>query len=296
MNQLYNFMMHVKDHFVLLTVFLITSSIHLEAKAWGGDGHQLVCSIAENNLSARGKSFLNRVVRQGESLKGGVMSFPESCLWPDKVKYSSRKDTYEHHFLNVPRASSTIDLSRDCPHLSCLPVGIQRSISYLVGEPGGERERGRQAAALRYLGHYIGDLHQPLHVSNKYDWGGNKIKVRWFGKNTNLHSVWDREIMAKINLTYPESLTFMLAQKASPGNLDVMRWMGDSLHLARENAYKRPNGKLIVNNDELGDAYFDTNKPVVIQQLLLAGHRLAMIINEIAAGRTISVIGLQLTN
>ncbi len=265
---------------ILLTVLLALPD---DVYAWGRDGHKLVCSIAERYLTDEGKSFTNRINAQGEFLKDGVLSFPESCLWADKVRYTTRKDSYEHHFINIPISANSVNLSRDCAALTCLPAGIQRSIVYLASPAAGQREMGRQAAALRYLGHFIGDLHQPLHVID--DWGGNKIKVNWFGKETNLHAVWDSGIIAKSGLSYPESLEFLSAIKVRPGTVDLVRWLNDSFHLVRNNAYRHPNGKVVRSGDKLGKAYLDGNKALVIEQLALAGQRLAAIINAIAIGK-----------
>ena len=112
-----------------------------------------------------------------------------ACLWADDAKYAKYAGTYESHFLNVPRSENKIEFSRDCAALDCIAVGIQRNLNYLAQTATSDRERARKAAALRFLGHFIGDLHQPLHVSNLEDWGGNKIKVSWFGKKSNLHEV-----------------------------------------------------------------------------------------------------------
>jgi nuclease S1 len=267
--------------FFLLTVLLVLSG---DVQAWGYEGHRLVCALARQYLNDEGRSFADRVGAQGEFLIGGVMTFPESCLWPDKVKYSTRKDSYEHHFINIPVSADSISLHRDCASLTCLPAGIQRSIVYLTTPASGEREMGRQAAALRYLGHYIGDLHQPLHVSHAEDWGGNRIKVSWFGKDTNLHTVWDRGILERAGLSYPDSLEFLSSVRVSPGTIDLVSWLNDSFHLARDRAYRDPGGRAVTSGDTLGRTYLDSNKPVVIEQLALAGARLAAIINAIAAG------------
>ena len=260
--------------------------------AWGSIGHKLVCGAAENHLTKKGRQFVKKISEYGEFLKGGVLSFPESCLWPDKVKYSTRMDSYEHHFLNIPSASERINLERDCASLSCLPVGIQKSITYLSNPPKGEREKGRQAAALRFLGHYIGDLHQPLHVSNASDWGGNRIKVRWYSKKSNLHRVWDVNIVEKSGLRYPGSVAFITDFKTDPGAINIKRWFEDSYTLTNDRAYLHPDGVRIKNGDHLGEVYFNANKGLVIEQIALAAHRLALTINAIAAGNPPVVFGL----
>ena len=260
--------------------------------AWGAVGHKLVCGAAEDHLSKAGRQFVKKVGGYGKFLPGGNLSFPESCLWPDKVKYSTRKGSYEHHFLNIPATSNSIVLERDCASLSCLPVGIARSITYLGSPASGEREKGRQAAALRYLGHYIGDLHQPLHVSNGEDWGGNKIRVSWYSKKSNLHSIWDTNMIGKSGLTFPGSTALIAKRELDPGAINIPAWFEESFMLARSRAYRHPDGSRVKNGDELDDIYFDANKKLVIDQIALSAQRLALVINAIAAGKPPNVLGL----
>ena len=174
---------------VLLSLFLLFVSFN--AHAWGRDGHRLVCAMAQAKLTPEAKIMVDTLLVEGKVLKGGEVSFAESCLWPDDVKYSNHKGTYEQHFINVPDGALTVDLLRDCPALNCLATGIQKALTYLSRPAGSGREKARQAAALRFLGHFVGDLHQPLHIGNASDWGGNKITVQWRGKETNLHALWD---------------------------------------------------------------------------------------------------------
>jgi hypothetical protein len=276
-------------YLALLTLLLIAPQAAL---AWGAVGHQLVCGAAEEHLSKAGRQFVKEVSGNGKFLAGGKLPFPQSCLWPDKVKYSTRKDTYEHHFLNIPATSNSINLKRDCASLSCLPVGIQRSITYLGSPAAGEREKGRQAAALRYLGHYLGDLHQPLHVSHAEDWGGNKIKVSWYSKKSNLHSVWDTNLIDKSGLTFPGSTGMIAKREVNPGAINIPGWFEDSYRLTRSRAYRHPDGSKVKSGDKLGYIYFQANKELVTDQIALSAQRLALVINAIAAGKLPSALGL----
>ena len=142
-----------------------------DTNAWGWEGHKLVCALAEEQFSNEAKKMVNHLLADGSKLKGGQKNFPVACLWPDDVKYSSRKGTYEHHFINVPDDANRIDLQRDCAALNCIAVGLQQALHYLSLPARGDRDKLRRAAALRFLGHYVADLHQPLHVGNASDWG-----------------------------------------------------------------------------------------------------------------------------
>ena len=156
--------------------------------------------MAQTKLTPGATIMVNALLVEGQALKGGQVSFPESCLWPDDVKYSNQKGTYEQHFINVPDHALTVDLLRDCPALNCIATGIQKALTYLSRPAGSSREKARRAAALRFLGHFVGDLHQPLHVGNASDWGGNKITVSWEGKETNLHALWDYGMLESMGI------------------------------------------------------------------------------------------------
>ncbi len=266
----------------------------LHALAWGWEGHKLVCALAEEQLSTQAKAMVQELLADGGELKGGVVSFPEACLWPDDVKYSTRRNTYENHFINVPDDATSIDLARDCGALDCIVVAVQRALTYLSEDPASGRERARKAAALRFLGHHIGDLHQPMHVGNASDWGGNKIAVTFSGtsKETNLHALWDYGMLETMNYRYPDSLSHLAEVKHDKDDSNVLDWMDESLQLARTHAYVDTRGQLIRSGDVLGNRYLERSKPVIIERLTLAGSRLADLLNRIAAGESPSFIRL----
>ena len=268
--------------FVFSSLFLLLVSFN--AQAWGWDGHRLVCAMAQAKLTPEAKVMVDTLLVEGQALKGGRVSFAESCLWPDDVKYSNHKGTYEQHFINVPDEALTVDLVRDCAALNCIATGIQRALTYLSRPAGSGREKARRAAALRFLGHFIGDLHQPLHIGNASDWGGNKITVLWQGKETNLHALWDYGMLESMGIKYPDSLDFLLSVEKTSEHEQLIDWFNESLSLARTNAYSNDQGNIITSGDSLGSDYLERNKPVLIARLVLASERLATILNEIAAG------------
>lgn len=266
------------------------------APAWGWEGHKLICAMAETQLTPAAHAMVDRLMRDGDELKKGGRNFAESCLWADDVKYGTRRSTYEHHFINVPADAQTIDLARDCAALNCTVVGIQQALTYLARDIDGDRARLRRAAALRFLGHYIGDMHQPLHVGNAADWGGNRINVTINGEQTNLHALWDYKIPEKMGLAYPDSVDFLLTVESAAGeSTDMVGWLNESLALARSHAYVDSAGNPIRPGAVIDRAYFERAKPVVIAQMALAASRLADLLNRIAAGEDIRVFALTST-
>ncbi len=254
------------------------------AAAWGADGHQLVCQLAWDRLSEPARAFVAETLAMGEELDGnGENDLAAACLWPDAARFETYKGTYEEHFINVPRTARNIDFARDCAAMDCIAVGIQRSLTYLSRPAESRREEARKAAALRFLGHYMGDLYQPLHVGHGEDWGGNKISVTWFGEDSNLHRVWDSGILDRANITYPESLDVIAAVEVEqpPGVLEALQ---ASFKLARSHAYANVGGRPVGMDAVLGDAYFERNKPVVIEQLARSAHHLTVLIEGLARG------------
>jgi hypothetical protein len=101
---------------------------------------------------------------------------------------------------------TTLDLARDCASLDCVVVAIQRYARYIaLPRSTNRRERERRILALRFLGHFVGDLHQPLHVGFAQDQGGNLIDVRTSsgGDTRRLHSVWDEEVLQRGRIDRP---------------------------------------------------------------------------------------------
>ena len=274
-----------KGCLILLSAVLLILSPVDKASAWGADGHRLICAMAEAKLTPEAKSMLSETLRMGKFLDNNAdEDFPEACLWPDKVRHTTHKGSYEEHFINVPKSEDSVDLARDCAALNCVATAIQRNLVYLSRDAQGKREKARKAAALRFLAHFVGDLHQPLHVGNGEDWGGNKIRVNWYGKKANLHGIWDYEILKKAGITYPDSLEYLQEIKPEDSADDVLAWIRTSFRLARNNAYKDTEGNLIASGDTLGDAYFERAKPIVMSQISLSSSRLAYLLNELAAG------------
>ena len=274
-----------KGCLILLSAVLLILSPVDKASAWGADGHRLICAMAEAKLTPEAKSMLSETLRMGKFLDNNAdEDFPEACLWPDKVRHTTHKGSYEEHFINVPKSEDSVDLARDCAALNCVATAIQRNLVYLSRDAQGKREKARKAAALRFLAHFVGDLHQPLHVGNGEDWGGNKIRVNWYGKKANLHGIWDYEILKKAGITYPDSLEYLQEIKPEDSTGDVLAWIRTSFRLARNNAYKDTEGNLIASGDTLGDAYFERAKPIVMSQISLSSSRLAYLLNELAAG------------
>ena len=159
-------------------LLLLLLSLPSIASAWGGTGHEIICGIAFQELTSEARQEVERLVQ----LDAEFDSFSESCRWAD----SPRKRAPDH-YLNVPRDLNVIT-TEECPLAeSCLFPAIRKDLEILSDKSQSDQTR---LDALKFLGHWIGDIHQPLHVSFQDDRGANSIGAS--GKcRGNLHGVWD---------------------------------------------------------------------------------------------------------
>lgn len=270
---------------VCLLVFTILCPLVSPARlaAWGAEGHEIICEIAWQRLTPESKKLL-RNLRSGDREPG--RTFADSCTWADRVRTTTHRATYPFHFVNIARGAGGIDLERDCPAFDCVSIAIRRYAVYLARE---DLPRDERAEALKFLSHFVGDLHQPLHAGYGEDRGGNEISVEWYGQRAaegedfNLHRIWDTEILHRARASRPLSAAEIAAEisdekAASWGDFDVEGWADESYRLAVEVAYDLPvDGKL-------GEDYYDRALPVVRERLARAGVRLAHLLNALADG------------
>lgn len=249
------------------------------AAAWSASGHVTICEIAWQRLTPAAKRMVLRI-RAEARIEG---TFAGSCAWPDEARSSTHRSTYEYHYVNAPSDAPGLDLARDCPAYDCVLVAIRRYASYVAAEAASERERTRRSEALAFLGHFVGDLHQPLHVYAP-DRGGNDLDVTWFGERTNLHRVWDHHALERAGIGGMGDGR-RLAREIEPsavaawGPIDVLGWADESLRLARERAYSDVPGHRRLDED-----YFRSVEPAIRLRLQQAGARLASLLDALATG------------
>lgn len=159
-----------------------------DAQAYGRDGHRIVCDLAYRYLSDDARSEVDRLI----ALDDQFDHFRDVCSWADQVRYSTHNHTRPWHYINQTREDSHID-PEDCAEGGCITSAIDLHAGVFGDTNRSDAER---LEALKFLAHWLGDIHQPLHVSIEGDRGGNDIPVLWRGeRHTNLHRVWDSEIL-----------------------------------------------------------------------------------------------------
>lgn len=251
--------------FVLIFSFNISHATHLPE--WGPTGHRTIGQIAQKHLNKKTKKAIEKVLH-GESL--ALVS-----TYGDEIKSDNRYKKFNTwHYVNFPFDSEYENSVKNSK--GDIIVGIDYCIGVLKDDNSSEQDK---YFYLKLLVHLIGDLHQPLHVGRAEDRGGNDIKVKWFYKSSNLHRVWDSDMIESWNMSYTElalnSKKISNQQLNSIAQGDVMDWVNESQKLAKK-VYKSAK-----SGDKLGYNYSYEHFSMVRDQIQKGGIRLAKILNEI---------------
>ena len=240
-----------------------------KALAWGEDGHRVVGIIAQTHIST--------IISGKLSDNFNIKSLANIALWADKVK--KRRSQRAWHYTNIEAGKKTYRQKRDCPDRQCLTEKIKDFVKIL-------RDKNRPAKvkreALAYLVHFVADIHQPLHLGNQSDRGGNDIQVRVHGEPINLHALWDHGLIRgerKNLVQYARRLSCKATSgdRFSPARLPVAAWAGESRELALKYAYPVEFSR----DRELTPRYIRASRKIVERQLCRAGIRLAVLLNGI---------------
>jgi len=249
----------------------------LNAFAWGYEGHRIIAEIAEQFLQPQ----TAHQVRELLAIEN-VTTLTEVSTWADEIRLQ-HPETAHWHFVNIPIHPSPgepkeYDANRDCPHDDCVVAKIEEFERALSDRQKPDRQR---LEALKYLVHFIGDVHQPLHASNDHDRGGNDVAVKFMGLPTNLHAVWDSGIISpavkgderSYALQLVQHITEEQHQRWSEGTL--ITWVNEGREVAARTIY----GEL-PHSGTLPDDYETKALPIVNEQLERAGVRLATLLNK----------------
>jgi nuclease S1 len=275
---------------------LVLGLVPARAGAWGGDGHRIVGEIAWRHLTPRAKREVTALLPPGP-----YETLAEACTWADREGRRVRR--YRPlHYVNLDRAGAAGRGSNAaCPGGACVTAAIRSSRATLVNRGASRREK---IEALRLFAHFVGDVHQPLHVVATADSsGGNKTVVLYRGRrHLSLHRLWDSELLADgMDRLYRKGgtrrgntkdlwrrLAADLDAAAGPRErrrweaaTDPEVWAGESLAIARGPLVTGDGGRPLAPGAILPDDYEDRAFPVVEERLTAAGIRLAFALNAI---------------
>ena len=250
------------------TIFLtlLLGVIYSDSLSWGRTGHRVVGHIAQKHLSKKALKNIRLIM--------GNESIAMASNWMDEIK-SDR--VYDHmnpwHYCTIPDGMTYAEAGT--PDEGDAIATIERLIRELETKQFTDED---ELFALKSLIHLIGDIHQPLHVGNGEDRGGNDIKVKWFWNDSNLHRVWDSGMIDSQQLSFTEmaaSIDFATDAQIQKWQSDpLMTWIEESKSL-RNQVYDLP------ENMSIGYEYNYKNWDTAEQRLLQAGIRLAGVLNMI---------------
>jgi nuclease S1 len=261
-------------------ILLVVLQTATPAGAWGRLGHRVISVSPSSVLPLPQRPRSPSCLNLGESLA-------DASLWADENRVRLPK-TAPWHYVEVPLDEPRYDsrFSGDVSTKGCVVDKINE-FRLVVKDTSKSVEDRR--FALRFLIHCLEDMHMPLHVGDNHDKGGNQTQVRFFDRGTNMHRLWDSDMIARVGDTEDFSLADLAALDTPEAADAAMKgtvedWATESLLAARQ-AYQVPEtGTRLKSGQKLGDAYLQANLLVVRQRLYQASVRLAMVLNEAFPG------------
>lgn len=235
----------------------------LVSLAWGDKGHQIIAEIARAHLHHNTLDSVQFYLRE--------TGFAKAALWMDEIKKNRSFDSLKpRHYINI---------DRDKTYVKSTEPNIINELDLVIAQLRFRKIKSRSdtKTSLMILFHLIGDLHQPLHVGYGKDKGGNSVHLFYNSIKTNLHRVWDMDIIENEKITVQDCNNIIAGfSKTDKKNLlpiNTEFWLNESRSLLRS-AYS-------YKNVNLDSAYISKNKIIIAKQLAIAGLRLAEVLNSI---------------
>jgi len=240
--------------------------------AWGPLGHRVTGQIAQSRLTPAAAAAVQHIL--------GVEDLVEASTWADEMRSNPepfwQQTANPWHYVTVPPGKTYVEVG--APPEGDAVTALQ-GFAKTLRDKSATREQ--QALALRFAVHVIADLQQPLHAGNGTDKGGNTVRVRWFGRDTDLHAVWDSELPNNKGLSYSE-YTLWLTRKLKPedariwSSADPLVWISESATL-RDSIYPA--------DSRLSYQYVYDHTAEVDLRLTQGGLRIAAWLNSVFARR-----------
>ena len=242
-------------------VFIILSQ---SLQAWGRTGHRIVGKVAETYLTKNAKSQIKKLM--------GHHDLSRMSNWADDIKSDPNwRHANDWHWCTVPDGES---YEKD-KHEGLAVEKVDEFINTLKDR---KTTKVNKQIALKFLVHLIGDLHQPLHVGNGNDRGGNSVRLKWFGESTNLHSIWDTKLIDYQKLSYTEYANYLLLDE---NRSKIRKWQGDPLLTYVHESRDLRTQCYEYSKEDLKWEYYYANKDLLEQRLLQGGIRLSGELNRI---------------
>ena len=261
----------MKKHLIFILVIFVgfsqTNNASNPSDDWSSTGHRVVGKIADSYLCGKAKRNIKKL------LNSKSLAFVST--FGDEIKSDRRyNEFYTWHYINMPLDSNYEDSKKN--ENGDLVSGIAYCKKIITDENSSDDDK---AFYLKLLIHFIGDLHQPMHIGLEEDKGGNDFKLQWFYEDTNLHSVWDRKMIDSYGMGYYELAenadVLSKAQIKAMQEGTVIDWVNETHELTKKvYASAKP-------DENLRYRYSYNHFGTVRSQLQIAGVRLAKVLNDL---------------
>lgn len=254
----------------LIGCVLLSAMPLQDGLAWGPAGHRIVGHIAEMNLDPEILKTIGK--------KFNINHLANVATWADTIKKNKHKPDVLH-YTNIAVNHRTYNQKRDCPRKRCVTEKIKEYGRLLIDPEASQKTRKE---AFKFLVHLVADVHQPMHLGYKKDRGGNEIAVYFGGNPTNLHRVWDHDLIflrGKSQRQFARELNRSITPENknqwSGGTPDD--WSNESRALVLDYGYPLQFSK----GRELSLDYVREGRRIVNERLQIAGIRLAEMLNRL---------------
>ncbi|TDR40416.1 S1/P1 nuclease [Tahibacter aquaticus] len=255
---------------ILFAVAALAASAPL--LAWGPIGHRTVAGLAQEHLSPAVQKQVRQLLEpDNESTLVDVATWADDLRDTDPARYRS---TGKMHYVNFASGQCSYVPQRDCRKGECVVAAIER-YEKILGDRS--RPRAERADALRFVVHFIADVHQPLHASFKRDKGGNTVQLRYGRENWNLHGVWDSLLLKSAGLRWPDYVRRLAPGVKPADRTGPAQWAEESCRVVRdEGVYPEGNS--------IDEAYLARELPVAERRMQLAAARLDAVLERVLGG------------
>ncbi len=246
-------------------------------RAWGPLGHRVVAELAQRHLGPAAGAELERLLAAEHTTQ-----LADVAGWPDQIQNDPAQatlwqQTRKLHYVNF-RGGPGCDYEppRDCRNGACIVAGLRRYVAILGDKAQSDAAR---LEALKFVVHFAGDIHQPLHAGYRDDLGGNRYQVQFEGKGSNLHRVWDTGMLETRGLGWQAYAAKLDAEGLAPLPPPIAPLDDPYAPWARESCHATAAPGFYPDGHRIGQAYVDAELPVAENQLRIGGRRLAAVLN-----------------
>lgn len=281
----------MKRHAIALSATLFACLVFAPAaNAWAPLGHSTIGELAERQLTPQAAAEVRRLLAgEPDPTLAGIANWADQLRQTDPERFRA---TGRWHYVNYPQGSCEFDRERDCKDGECIIAATENNIAILADR---SRPLAERRDALKFVVHFIGDAHQPMHAGNRDDAGGNRFQIslsttqapeayarehyRDGVMGTNLHAVWDYYIPGVTGLDHHAYADRLLA----PGWPPAATVQGDPVRWSQESCQLLDAWGIYPDSHKQDGRYLHTMLPLVERRMRQAGHRLATVLNEALA-------------